>query len=288
MTFQGVRKVWCPTCSRAVEGVAQFCDECGDAVQRLPPPSVRAALAPASLPRRPHGVVHLGALALLLLAAGCVGWLRWTASPAVTPDALHAAMARAIAQGPAAPGQDPICVANGLAYDREPVNVQLGNSATLAWMNMLVEAGLYVGPESGNSGGFLSQPISIYRPLPELAQWGGARRLCVARAMRLDVVTNLGPVEDVRLNGKRYVGVLADVRWTLDQPAPWLARQGVGEALARELPSWRNARWRTTGSQGWTLTQRKNFVLVDTHWMPGDAVERDRAGAPPRSAAVPL
>ncbi len=194
-------------------------------------------------------------------------------------------MADAVAAGQA-PGQDPICVANGLAYDQEPVNVELDNSATLAWMNMLVEAGLYAGPEEGSSGGFLSQPISVYRPLPELAQWGGARRLCVARAVRVAEVSNLGPVEDVRLRGKSYVGVLADVRWALDRPAPWLDKPGVGEALARELPSWRGARWQP-GADGWALTQRKSFVQVGTGWLPGDAVERERP-ASARSGALPM
>ncbi|MGJ7494843.1 hypothetical protein ACSFA8_07200 [Variovorax sp. RT4R15] len=224
-------------------------------------------------------------VALALFAMAAFGVNRWMAPPEVAAPALHAAMTSAIANGQA-PGQDPICVANGIAYDQEPVNVQLDNPATLAWMNMLVEAGLYAGPEGGSSGGFLPEPISVYRPLPELAQWGGARRLCVAKAVRLDTVSNIGPVEDMRLRGKRYTGVLADVRWSLDQPAPWLAQPGVGEALARELPSWRSARWQP-GPEGWTLTQRKSFVLVDAQWMSGDLVERDRS-APVRSATTPM
>jgi hypothetical protein len=109
--------------------------------------------------------------------------------------------------------------------------------------------------------------------MPELARWGGGRRLCVARGVRLDSVTNVGQVEDMRLRGKRYTGVLADVRWTLDEPAPWLAMPGVSEALAGELPGWRSARWHA-GPHGWALTQRKSFVLVDGRWMAGDAVER--------------
>lgn len=228
--------------------------------------------------------VAAGAGLLLVVALG-IGIHRWSDRPEVTAALLHRSMADAMASGQA-PGQDPICVANGLAYDQEPVNVQLGNSATLAWMNMLVEAGLYAGPVNGTSGGFLSQPISVYRPLPELAQWGGARRLCVARAVRLVGVSNVGPIEDMRLRGKPYTGVLADVRWALDRPAPWLNKPGVGEALARELPSWRGARWQP-GEQGWALTQRKSFVQVDARWVPGDAVERERP-VPTRSGALPM
>jgi len=154
----------------------------------------------------------------------------------------------------------------------------------LSWMNMLVDAGLYQSPSSGESGGFLSQPISIYQPLPELARWGGGRRLCVARGVRLESVSNLGRVEDMRLRGKRYTGVLADVRWRLDDPAPWLAIPGVSEALAHELPGWRSARWQP-GPHGWALTQRKSFVLVDSRWTAGDAVER---AAPTRTNPDPM
>ncbi|RZI76905.1 MAG: hypothetical protein EOP80_06770 [Variovorax sp.] len=236
-------------------------------------------------PRRRTLLGIAAAAALLVAVATGVRLTHWTAPPTVTAETLHRSMAAAVA-GAHAPGQDPICVANGLAYDQEPVNVQLDNSATLAWMNMLVEAGLYAGPEEGSSGGALSQPIAIYRPSPELAQWGGARRLCVARAIRLADVSNLGPVADVRLRGKAYTGVLADVRWALDRPAPWLGKPGVGEALARELPSWRGARWQP-GAQGWALTQRKSFVLVGGQWLPADAVERERP-ASARSGALPM
>jgi hypothetical protein len=261
----------CPACSGEIEGAARFCDRCGTALPA----------APASRSRRRLRV--LGVAMLVSLAGLALG--RWLAPPEATPAMLHAALAGSLSNGQG-PGQDPVCVANGLAYDQEPVNVQVDNAPTLAWMNLLVEAGLYAGPESGSSGGFLSQPISIYRPLPQLAQWGGARRLCMARGVRLAAVSNLGPVEDMRLRGKPYTGVLADVHWTLDRPAPWLAQSGVGEALARELPSWRGARW-TVGPGGWALTQRKSFVLVDAQWVPGDAVERER-GAQSRSSVAPM
>jgi hypothetical protein len=248
----------CPACFRKVDHNARFCDACG-------------ATLNTSRMRRKALLGLAGAITLTAVVGG-VAAQRWLSTPTATPEALFEAMSSAIASG-FAPGLDPICVANGLAYDNEPVNVQLDNAATLAWMKVLVDAGLYAAPEEGQSGGTLSRPISIYQPLPELARWAGGRRLCVARAVRLDRISNVGPVEDMRLRGKRYPGVLADVRWTLDGAAPWLSRPGVGEALANELPGWRNARWQP-GPEGWQLTQRKSFVRVDDHWTAGDAVER--------------
>ncbi len=160
------------------------------------------------------------------------------------------------------------------------------NTMTVSRMNALVSAGLYDAPEPGASGGFLWQPIIlIHRPLPLLAQWAGARRLCIAKAVKLHRIANLGSVEDMRLRGKRYIGVPADVVWTLDQPAPWLATPEVGEAFARELPAWRSARWQPAGT-AWRLTQRKHFFLVDEHWVTGETAERLDAGQP--EAARPI
>ncbi|RYF33191.1 MAG: hypothetical protein EOO26_08985 [Comamonadaceae bacterium] len=217
----------------------------------------------------------IGSAAVLAvtLVAGALWW--WPQRPVVTSDALQAAMSAAIAGGDV-PGRDPVCVANGLAYDQEPVNVETDNAATISWMNTLVSAKLYESPEPGVSGGFMSQPILVYKPLPALAEWGGARRLCIAKGIKLVGVANVGQVEDLRVRGKRYVGVPADVRWTLDQPAPWLAQPEVGEALVRELPTWRSARWQPA-AEGWRLVQRKNFVHVDQQWVPGDMVERSSA-----------
>lgn len=266
--------MWCAACSTRIDGDAPYCDQCGAA---LCASTLQSAVVEPDLPPD-RGVSRsflVGSAALLGagLVAGALWW--WPARPVVTSDALQAAMSAAIAGGDI-PGRDPVCVANGLAYDQEPVNVETDNAATISWMNTLVSAKLYESPEPGVSGGFMSQPILVYKPLPALAEWGGARRLCIAKGVKLLGVANVGQVEDLRVRGKRYTGVPADVRWTLDQPAPWLAQPEVGEALLRELPSWRSARWQPSAG-GWRLVQRKNFVHIDQQWVPGDRVERSSA-----------
>lgn len=275
----------CAACSKQVDDKAPFCDACGAA---LGPRSQRARTVAAShgsspnqsTPRgtaewRRHAAFGVATTLLALFAA--VLW--WPRPPEVSADALQTAMRIAIARGDS-PGRDPICVANGLAYDQEPVNVEIDNAATVSWMNILVAAGLYAAPANGVSGGALSQALLVYQPLPTLADWAGARRLCIARAVKLESVANIGRVDDMRLRGKPYTGVPADVRWVLDQPAPWLENPGVAEALARELPTWRSARWQPA-AQGWQLTQRKNFVRIDEKWVPGDIADLPpaRAGA---------
>lgn len=221
--------------------------------------------------------VAFGAALMVFALSAAALW--WPRSPEVSADALQTAMRNAIAQGDS-PGRDPICVANGLAYDQQPVNVEIDNAPTVSWMNILVTAGLYAGPANGSSGGTVPKVIFVYQPLPALADWGGARRLCVARAVKLESVANIGRVDDIRLRGKPYTGVPADVRWVLDQPAPWLGIPGVSEALARELPTWRSARWQAA-AHGWQLTQRKNFVRIDEQWVSRDVADRPlpRAGS---------
>ena len=275
----------CAACSKQVDDTAPFCDACGAALgtdsQR-----VRTVASPLVSPAKRstarwgavgRGYVAFGVATTLLALLAAAVWP--PRSPEVTADVLQTAMRTAIAQGDS-PGRDPICVANGLAYDQEPVNVDIDNAVTVSWMNVLVAAGLYAAPASGTAGAAVSQAIFVYQPLPALADWAGARRLCIARAVKLESVVNIGRVDDVRLRGKPYIGVPADVRWVLDQPAPWLANPGVGEALVRELPAWRSARWQQA-AQGWQLTQRKNFVRIDEQWVPGDVADRppQRAGA---------
>lgn len=280
-----VTEMWCAACSKQVDGKAPYCDACGAALGSA---SQRARTIAASLDsstkvrttgRSVDGKRYAAFGVATALLAVFAAMLWWPRPPEVSADALQIAMRTAIAQGDS-PGRDPICVANGLAYDQEPVNVEIDNAATVSWMNILVAAGLYAAPANGHSGGAVSQAIFVYQPLPALADWAGARRLCIARAVKLQSVANIGRVDDMRLRGKPYTGVPADVQWVLDQPAPWLNNPGVAEALARELPTWRSARWQPA-AQGWQLTQRKNFVRIDQQWVPGDVADRPptRAGA---------
>lgn len=266
----------CAACSTLLDGDALYCDRCGATLCVPPGPGPAPGSKRAAPPAR-NGVRALVALAGALLAGG-LWW--WPMQPTATAEGLQAAMRAAIAVGDP-PGRDPVCVANGLAYDREAVNVQTDNAPTLSWMNTLVNAKLYEAPESSVSGGFLSQPILVYKPLPALADWGGARRLCIARGITLMDLTNLGPVDNLRLRGKRYARVWADVRWTLDGPAPWLAEPEVSASLVRELPSWRGAHWQP-GAAGWRLVQRQAFVYIDDRWVPAHLADQ----APSRANAA--
>ncbi|MBS0425932.1 MAG: zinc ribbon domain-containing protein [Proteobacteria bacterium] len=277
----------CAACSTEVPEAARFCDACGAAVYQqapaAPPPPLLDAEGAASAPRR-RLWLWLGVPLAGVAVAGTAASLMTASPPSVSAAQLEDALRATTAQGDG-PARDPICVANGLAYDSQPVNVQLGNAGTLAWMDALVAAGLYGPGEEAQSGGFLSQPIRTYAPQPVLADWGGARRLCVAKAVKLETVRQIGTVQSMRFRGQAYPGVAAEVVWTLDGPAPWLATPEVAAAFNAELPSWRGARWEIT-PEGWRLVQRRNFFLSGTQWLTSESLERV-AGVVPRSTFPP-
>ncbi|MDQ7958684.1 MAG: zinc ribbon domain-containing protein [Pseudomonadota bacterium] len=277
----------CAACSTEVPEAARFCDACGAAVYQQAPSGPLKPLpdteGAARAPRR-RLWLWLGVPLAGVAVAGTAASLMATAPPSVNAGLLEDALRTTVAQGDG-PGRDPICVANGLAYDGQPVNVQLGNAGTLAWMDALVAAGLYGAGEEAQSGGFLSQPIRTYPPQPALADWSGARRLCMAKAVKLEAVRQVGTVQSMRFRGQSYPGVAAEVVWTLDEPAPWLATPEVAAAFSAELPSWRGARWEVT-PEGWRLVQRRNFFLSGTQWLTSESLERV-AGVAPRSTFPP-
>jgi len=275
----------CAACSALLPDTARICTHCGATVY----PSERMTLLtelggpePASpkpvsrLKRQALWGVGLAAVALAL-AVGAVAWAGWPSSwhgwaPRATAEKLQTAMARSLALG-GGPGVEPVCIANGLPYDRELVHVRSSNNATVVWMDALVRVGLYAAEPEALAQTEDGTPLQVYKPLPALDGWGSERRLCMARSVRLLTVRNLSEPHAMRFRGEAYQGVAADVVWAPDQPAPWLASPAQAAALALQWPAWRGARW-TNGEQGWTLVQRRHFFLHDGQWLTAESLEQ--------------
>lgn len=275
----------CAACSAELSDTARVCSHCGATVYPSERMTLLSELGGDLPPQSPrpvrarHRVRWLGLFAGLALLGGAA-WAWWQHQQAqVSPEALRTAVEASLSWG-AGPGTDPVCVANGLAYDSGPVHVQRNNDATLAWMEALVRVGLYapVADERALAGD--GSPVQVYRPLPALDGWGGERRLCMARAVRLQSVRNLGPVQSMRFRGEAYQGLAADVVWVPEGPAPWLTSPETASILAAQWPAWRGARW-TLGAEGWTLVQRRHFFLQQGHWLTSESLER-RNDLPPR------
>ena len=276
----------CAACSALLPDTVRVCAQCGATVY----PSQRMTLlselggdlpSPTQAPRLKGGGLWLGLLGVALLAAGA-GWAWWAEQQnRVSPAALRLAVESAVTRG-VGPGSEPVCVANGLPYDHDRVHVQQNNQATLTWMEALVRVGLYAAEPDAVAQAQDGSPVHVYRPLPALDGWGGERRLCMARAVRLQAVRNLGPVQSMRFRGEAYKGVAADVVWAPEGPAPWLASPEMVPVLATQWPAWRGARWTQT-AEGWTLVQRRHFFLHQGQWLTSESLERLN-DLPPRAA----
>lgn len=264
-----------------------MCSQCGATVYPSERMTLLSELGGDMQPSSPRPAPSRGAarvgwlLVALLLAAGAVWAWREHRQTQVSPEALQRAVEASLTSG-GGPGSDPVCVANGLAYDDGLVHVQRSNDATLAWMEALVRVGLYAPVADAAVQTHDGAPVQAYRPLPALEGWGGERRLCMARAVRLQSVRNLGSVQSMRFRGEAYPGVVADVVWAPEAPAPWLAAPETASLLAAQWPAWRGARW-ASGPGGWTLVQRRHFFLHQGQWVTSESLER-RNDLPPRPA----
>lgn len=266
----------CAACSAELKANATLCEACGAVVYTRP---VHLPDDTDGGPGRPPAWRRSGWLlvALAVLGTAGVAIATWREPmPAVSPQVLRATLERSDALS-----HDPLCVANGLAYDATPVHVQASDAATLSWMDTLASAGLY-GREPEAPEGAERGALRTYLPEPGLAAWAGARRLCIARGLRLSSVRSIGAVEPMRVRGQAYPGVAAEVVWSLDDAAPWLASPDVASAFVKELPAWRGGRWQA-GPLGWHMTQRRHFYRYRDEWLTADLLERS-AGLPPRTA----
>lgn len=273
----------CAACGADLATGASFCPACGAAVFTQPVRlSAFSPLDAADDPARPPGwwrrtgwmSLALAAIAVLGLGGVAIA-TRPEPMPDVSPQALRAALERGDAQS-----RDPLCMANGLAYDAQPVHVQAGDAATLSWMDTLAAAGLYEREPDEPAGESEPPALRTYAPRPELTDWTGGRQLCIARGLRLASVRGIGAVGPTRVRGQVYPGVAAEVVWSLDGAAPWLASPEVADAFARQLPAWRGGRWQVS-PQGWRLMQQRRFFLYRDEWMTAERLERV-AGLPPR------
>lgn len=256
--------VFCTQCGHRNPDVGRFCEKCGkpltgrSALAPQPPEPVafyQQVSSPVKSGEKRRFVVGAAVLAGVVLGGGGLAYILMPQS------ASTGNFARVIEQ---AFEKNPdllrnhYCLTN-FAYDTNPVYVNTHDSNTQRWLQLLVEAGLYTGPEFiTTGGGFFRQTRLRFEKTPEAASFIRGNQLCFAQGVALKSVDSFTP--------PRQTGELefsdATVTLALKKPAAWSQTD-----LARSM----NERFAPEFSKTFTL------VLQDGKWKlaTGDLLSKD-------------
>lgn len=266
--------VFCTQCGHRNPDDGRFCEECGKPLTGhpgfAPPLSEPVASAPQVSPPVKPGkkrllVVAGAALAGIILGGGGLAYILMPESASTGNFAK--AIERAFEKTPGLL-HNRYCLTN-FAYDKNPVYVNTYDRNTQRWLQLLVEAGLYTGPEAITTGsGFFMQTQLKYDKTPEAASIIRDNQLCFAEGVALKSVDSFTPPHKV---GEFEVSA-ATVTLALKKPAAWSQTEG-----ARRM----NERFAPESSATFTLVLREGKWELATGELPSTNASR-------RSERTPL
>jgi hypothetical protein len=190
---------FCHECGAPRAADSVFCEQCGTSLRpqgvllaELEPPRTphapRPSPGPIATPRRPVQLNQrlliggaVGVLALVLAGGGAWWWL--TPGPATEAKLLEGAKPWLTGDGLKQVTRP--CLHN-FDYQASPVSINPDNQPTREWLDGLVKAGLYQGPETVSTGNSW-QPLQLrYEKTAKAATAIEGNRLCAAS--RLEVL----------------------------------------------------------------------------------------------------
>lgn len=215
---------FCTQCGHNNPVDSAFCENCGASVKKSTAQTQPAAatLQPSSsLPTTPSrygnakkwiigGTIAVGAIAIV--GAGAAWFLRPEAASELT---FSKAAQKYVDENKAFVEQE-ICLTN-FAYDRDPVAVNQVDARTQAWLNVLVEGGLYEKPEIRESGGYYSNTQLVYKKTDAGRKATQSRKLCFADGLVVKKIEDLRKPEKL---GSTLVS-RAVVIFGYKNPMPW-------------------------------------------------------------------
>ena len=267
---------FCSQCGYKNQDDAQFCAECGRPLRK---PALSAAgvtpagslsptmssdnggmFTPGGLPIK---ALIIGVVVVALLAGGA-GLVIFLLGPeSASEAALTKAVQKFVDETPAYSDQR-TCLSN-FAYERDPVAINAYDERAKRWMAVLVEGGVYDGPEQRGFGGFPPQAQLVYKKTVAGTKATKGRRLCFAEGLTVSKVENILSPEKI---GDGSI-VRADVTFSYRNPAPWsqspATREMAGE-LRREpkqLFSFtlnQEGKWAVSTGLGQAQAQRRQTV----------------------------
>jgi hypothetical protein len=215
---------FCTRCGHNNSADSVFCENCGASLKKSTrqPQSFAATSQPSSsvrtTPRRdsnPKKLIVAGTVALCVI--GIVGaGAAWFLGSETASEAAFARAAQKFVDENKVFAEEKNCLTN-FAYDRDPVAVNQPDSRTLAWMNVLVEGGLYEKPEVRNSGSPFRPAQLIYRKTDAGRKATQTRKLCFADGL---VVKKIEDLRKPEKRGSVFVSQ-AVVILGYKNPMPW-------------------------------------------------------------------
>lgn len=221
---------FCTACGYEVSAEARFCDECGASLAAIttPPPETtpKASAVPVSGSRHRASLLRLslgGALVVTLAFGGLYFMLR--EQPLPEGEALAK-----ILNSDTGLVQAKTCL-NNFEYSKSPVNLNGYDSNTRAWLDFLVEAGIY--SSSGrivDMSSFFPQEFWRYQHGEKAAEYIKDGRLCFATKLE---VKGVQFQEINRSREKPFV--VGSVSYDFVDRAPWSKSEEVVRRFGDKL-----------------------------------------------------
>jgi hypothetical protein len=189
----------------------------------------------------------LGGVALVAIAAagGAAYWLTREPSP---PSADEVS---ALVKLDTAAVESLTCLDN-FNYGISPVNISPWDGNTKNWLAILVEAGIYSGPQQVTSGGWIPQEHLQYEHTEEGKKSIRGKKLCYAEGIAIESVKYAEP--NLQAKPARVSGT---AQYRLVKPASWISSPSAKEAMPDRF-----------AKNGGEL--QLSFVLIDGKWVSPD------------------
>jgi len=266
---------FCTQCGHHNPDDGRFCEECGQplaarsAPDSLPQPApvVSATQQPRPVQPGKKRLLILAGVAVAVIILGGGGLAYFLMPESASAGNFAKAIERALEKQPDLL-RNRYCLTN-FSYDKDPVYVNQYDRDTQRWLQFLVGAGLYAGPEHITTGsGFFTQTQLKYDKTPEAAGFIRSNQLCFAEGIALKSVDNFTPP---RKAGEHEVSE-ATVTLALKKPAPWSQTEE-----ARSL----NEHFVAESSANFTLVLRDGKWELATGEMPPANARRKDERTPP-------
>ena len=245
--------IFCHKCGTKNEVGAGFCENCGVAQrqsiaapfadqQSIPPGGFFPVTGSVSGSGRINKLMFASVATAVLLVGG--GLAAYFALKMPEPSRSNLVAAAKVGYGKEGTEQArrALCLSN-IDYGNPPFNAREEDMRTRAWLDALVAAGLFSPPTLVSSGGMFPQTLAQYAGTTDLAKYREGSRLCVAKAVEIVDVLNIGKPQEVPLglggDAPKVTAVKAELVLEATDVAPWMEKAEVRAAVLALIGGWK-------------------------------------------------